>query len=86
MFFCLVCEKEFNFHYQLNGHSKTHKKSKKQLDYENAPSACIECFGSISWKSFRKNKKIEFCCVSCRAKFFYKKAQMIEEKRTIKNK
>ena len=75
MYVCDVCKKQFNDHRQLNGHKQTHRKSKKQISYELNPKNCKECNNRISWKSFRTKTAIEFCCVSCRAKFFYKKAQ-----------
>ena len=83
MVICEICKKELKSHRQLNGHLQTHRKSKKQIAYELDPSKCKECYQPISWKTFRKKSTSEFCCVSCRAKFFYKKAQMIEEKRIV---
>jgi hypothetical protein len=80
MYVCEVCKKEFKCHQQLNGHKQTHRKSKKQIEYELNPKQCKECNQTISWKSYRFHKQtIEFCCVSCRAKFFYKKCKNIEE-------
>lgn len=79
MYICEICKKEFKVHQQLNGHKQTHRKSKKQIDYESNYKLCKECNNPISWGSFRTKTSIEFCCVSCRAKFFYKKSQNIEE-------
>ena len=83
MYVCKVCKKEFSCHQQLNGHKQTHRKSKKQLEYECNPKPCKECNRNISWKSIRTKTAIEFCSVSCRAKFFYKKAQIVEENSTL---
>jgi hypothetical protein len=82
MYVCKICKKNFDNHHQLNGHKQTHKKSKKQRLYELSPKPCKECNEYISWKSFRTKTSIEFCCVSCRAKFFYKKAQILGENST----
>jgi hypothetical protein len=80
MYVCKVCNQEFKCLKQLGGHTSKHRKSKQQLIYEENPKLCKECCQPISWKSYRFHKQtIEFCCVSCRAKFFYKKAQNIEE-------
>jgi hypothetical protein len=80
MYVCKVCNQEFKCLKQLGGHTSKHRKSKQQLIYEENPKLCKECRQQISWKSYRFHKNtIEFCCVSCRAKFFYKKAQNAEE-------
>jgi hypothetical protein len=80
MYVCKVCNQEFKCLKQLGGHTSKHRKSKQQLIYEHNPKLCKECRQQISWKSYRFHKNtIKFCCVSCRAKFFYKKAQNIEE-------
>ena len=83
MYICNVCKKEFNSHHQLNGHTQTHRKSKKQLAYELDYSMCKECYQPISWKAFKRKKTTEFCCVSCRAKFFYKKFKILKKKATV---
>ena len=80
MYICKVCNEEFKCLKQLGGHTSKHRKSKQRLIYELDPKLCKECCQDISWKSFRFHKQtIEFCSVSCRAKFFYKKTQNIEE-------
>jgi DNA-directed RNA polymerase subunit RPC12/RpoP len=79
MYICKVCNQEFACLKQLGGHTSKHRKSKQQLIYEDNPKLCKECDQQISWKSRPNRIESEFCCVSCRAKFFYKKTQMIEE-------
>ena len=69
---CEICKKEFKCHQQLNGHKQTHRKSKKEVEYDSKPVNCKYCEQPISWKSFRRKTAIEFCCYSCRAKYFHK--------------
>jgi hypothetical protein len=79
MYVCEVCKKEFDCHKKLGGHTSSHRKTKKHLIYESNPKLCKECYQPISWSSMKTKKTIEFCCVSCRAKFFYKKSLKDEE-------
>jgi hypothetical protein len=79
MYVCKVCNQEFKCLKQLGGHTSKHRKSKQQIIYEQNPKFCKECNHSIDWKSRPNRIESEFCCVSCRAKFFYKKSQNIEE-------
>lgn len=79
MYVCKVCNEEFKCLKQLGGHTAKHRKSKQQLNYELDPKPCKECRQPISWKSRPNRINAEFCSVSCRAKFFYKKSQNIEE-------
>ncbi len=71
-YICEICKKEFDCYQQLNGHKQTHRKSKKQIEYEEKPRPCKNCDQAISWKSFRRKTAIEFCSCSCRAKYFHK--------------
>jgi hypothetical protein len=72
MYFCEVCKKEFDCHKKLGGHTSSHRKSKKHIEYDLNPKNCEECQNPISWDSYKENHKILFCSCSCRAKNFHK--------------
>lgn len=76
MYRCKECNKEFESHKALGGHSKTHSKikhkTKKQLEYELSPKHCKECNKIIRYSSYVNSNKIEYCSVSCRAIYNHK--------------
>lgn len=83
MYKCNTCKKVFEQARQLNGHLQTHRKSKKQVAYELDPIMCKECYHPIQWKLTRSKPTAQFCSVSCRAKYFYKKAQLTQENKIL---
>ena len=72
MFICKVCGKEFEMKSQLAGHSNSHTKTKKRIEYELNPKSCKECNQPIPYSSLRRRNKMVFCSISCRAKHYYK--------------
>jgi len=70
MFKCPICNKQVETKFQLVGHSRSHKKTQKQLDYEKNPLLCKRCNLPISYHSYVEGYKPIFCSGSCRSKYF----------------
>jgi len=74
MFICEKCKKEFDTKKKLGCHSNFHKETPEKIAYELNPKICLECDQPISYRpTYVHNKNVEFCSVSCRAKYFYHK-------------
>ena len=86
MYKCHICKKTFEQARQLNGHKKSHEISEKHAAYTMRPKHCQECNTVIPWKLIRSKPTAQFCSVSCRAKYFYKKAQLSLENKTHRDK
>jgi hypothetical protein len=68
MYKCETCNKEFERSSQLNGHNRTHYKSKAHLLYLSNPKPCEECKNNIEWRIIRNKTKARFCSLSCASK------------------
>ena len=68
MFKCEICKKKFEIKFQLVGHSRSHKKTQKEIFYEKNPKMCLECNIPIPYYKYSRRKCMIFCSCSCRAK------------------
>jgi len=72
MYTCKICQKSFELQRAYAGHLKIHKKSPKQIAYEESPKLCKECGGIIPYKAHRSKHNIKFCSGSCRTSHYNK--------------